>query len=141
MKYEVVKNFQDKYTKEYYGIGFTYETEDTNRAEELERGGFIVLEGSEAAKMATTVEATTKDNEEAYTIVDGKKVSLNQAQAKQEAAETNTKATGVTKNHDNHSEAVEAGKTAQNQQNTQTKQAAKQQENAAEVNVKRGKSK
>ena len=66
MKYTVLKNFKDKYTNEYYGMGFTYESENAERIAELERGGYIAPEGSEMAKMGENNQAveTNQANKE-----------------------------------------------------------------------------
>lgn len=141
MNYTVLKNFQDKYTGQYYGMGFTYESEDAQRIAELERGGFIAPEGSEMAQTSQTIQANNQEKfeDEKYTIVDGKRVSLKQAQQAHEAVEANVKSTGVTQEHDNTSEPVQAGKTAQDAQNHQAAkaiQAKKAQNNQATVRTK-----
>ncbi|GIP38643.1 hypothetical protein J31TS4_19230 [Paenibacillus sp. J31TS4] len=41
MKYEVKKEFIDKHSKEYFSEGSVYETENTERADELAKAGFI----------------------------------------------------------------------------------------------------
>lgn len=79
MKYKVVKNFQDKYTKDYYGIDSTYETENIERGEELERGGFVVPEDVQATQANKTATQASKENQtsnknvtqsQKYTILD-----------------------------------------------------------------------
>ena len=52
MRYVVTKNFQDKMTGEYYGIGAIYETVSEKRAAELERSGYIAEENTEIAALA-----------------------------------------------------------------------------------------
>lgn len=131
MNYQVVKNFQDKYTKEYYGIGFTYETDDQERANDLERGGFIVPEGQEMVQVAENIQKNETVNQanvtnkasnktaaenEAYTVVNGKRVTLKEAEAQAQAKEANVKKTGITQNENNSSEPVQAGKVVQNKQ-------------------------
>lgn len=104
MKYKVLKNFQDKYTKEYYGINALYETDDTERAEELERGGFIgpeevqTTQTNQANKTATqTHEASQASSQHAtqskkYTIIDGEKVEVSAQTEAHVKAEQHAKA-------------------------------------------------
>ena len=132
MEYVVVKNFKDKYTNQYYGMGFTYETENAERAAELERGGYIAEKGSEMAQMVQSNQTlqsnqTNKQSgqamEEAYTVINGKRVSLSQAQAAQEAQERQAELrTGIQKTHDNSTEAVKAGAKGKQTQSQQQQQ-------------------
>lgn len=39
--YKVLKEFRDKHTKERYGSSRLYVTDDTKRAEELQKGGWL----------------------------------------------------------------------------------------------------
>jgi hypothetical protein len=138
MEFTVLKNFKDKYTNKYYGMGFTYETEDAERAAELERGGYVAPKDSELAQMVQTNSKTqgnqaTNQNEqamdEAYTVINGKRVSLKQAQQAQEAQENQATQTGIQQAHDNSTEAVKAGakgKQTRAQQTQQTQQTVKQ---------------
>lgn len=133
MRYVVTKNFQDKYTKEYYGIGATYETTNTERAAELERGGYIAPENTEAAQMAQTQAAQNSQannqthsqmaaQNEPKTVVNGKVVPINKAQAAEAARENNVTKTGIQQAHDNSTEPVQSGKTAKNAATQQTTQ-------------------
>lgn len=61
MEYTVLKNFKDKYTNKYYGMGFSYNSEDTERLAELERGGYIAAQDSEAAQM---VQANSRNKDQ-----------------------------------------------------------------------------
>ena len=63
---------------------------------------------------------------EAKTVLNGQEVSVNAAQAAQEAFEAQNNQTGVQAHHDNSSEAVQAGQVAQNAagQNMQQQKAA-----------------
>ena len=96
MEYTVLKNFKDMYTNKYYGMGFDYTTEDAERAADLERGGYIAAKDSQAAQMVKANSANQNNqasgqnqqaNDETYTVINGKRVSLKQAQAAQEAQE------------------------------------------------------
>lgn len=55
--YKVIVEFIDRHTRFYYAVGDSYETDNTKRAEELQKGGFLektqVEEKSEAAKPLT----------------------------------------------------------------------------------------
>lgn len=144
MKYVVLKNFKDKYTNQYYGMGFTYETEEAERAAELERGGYIAVEGSEMAQMVQSNQTsqaaqTNKQNgqaaEEAYTVINGKRVSLSQAQAAEAAKENSVTKTGVQQSHDNSSEPVKAGARAKQ---TKAQQQQQQQQTVKTVNIQSG---
>jgi hypothetical protein len=136
--YVVVKSFQDKTTGEYYGMGESYQAENGQRAAELEQKGYIALENSQQAQYAmesrnqsgamqgmNQTNAQNAQNAEAYTIVNGKRVSLKQAQAGMEAQEANVTKTGIQQAHDNHTEPVQAGQTAKSQTD-QTAQLAEQ---------------
>ena len=118
MEYTVLKNFKDMYTNKYYGMGFDYTTEDAERAADLERGGYIAAKDSQAAQMVKENSANQNNqasgqnqqtNDETYTVINGKRVSLKQAQAAQEAQEAQATKTGIQKAHNNHTEAVKAG--------------------------------
>lgn len=70
---------------------------------------------------------------EAKTVLNGKVVSINQAQAAQEAFEAANTKTGIQAHHSNQSEAVQAGQKAQGQTTAATtSEAAKQ----AEMKIK-----
>ncbi len=108
MEYTVLKNFKDKYTNKYYGMGFSYESEDTERLAELERGGYIAAKDSEMAQMVEK-DSTLKDyeamgqNEQApeenQTVADhsakaakAAQQAINTAEAKQAAQQAKAKA-------------------------------------------------
>jgi hypothetical protein len=125
-QYVVVHAFQDKYTKKYYGVGSMYESTDENRAFDLENGGYIVQDNTEMASMA---KAQAKGEEyasqnaqnlaeahklaqqeiEPKTIINGKVVPVQQAQAAEASFGAMNTQTGVQDHHANYTEAVRAG--------------------------------
>ena len=50
MEYEVLRDFFDKNTKEFYPLGSYYETKNKKRAEELHSLGFLKIEILEQEK-------------------------------------------------------------------------------------------
>lgn len=130
MNYIVIKHFQDRLTKEYYGIGSTYQG-DQQRIEELERGGFIApaesAEAQNAMQQAQNNAQAQGNNlekvDKAQTVLDGQMVDVKQAQQAIKQAESNQQ-TGIQAAHNNDTEPVEAGKKAKNT-NTQATKAAK----------------
>jgi hypothetical protein len=149
MRYVVTKNFQDKMTGEYYGIGAIYETISEKRASDLERSGYIAEENTEIATLAMQqagmqqagmqqsgmqagsqaaqqMQQQIQKDAEAYTIVDGKRVPVKEALKAEEMYNENITVTGITKDHDNTTEPVKAGATAQNSQQNEAMQAAKE---------------
>jgi hypothetical protein len=141
-QYVVVHAFQDKYTKQYYGVGSIYEATDENRAFDLENGGYIVPDNTEAANVAKAnatgnaqnseeikqVHAQIRQDAEPKTMVNGKIVSLSDAKMAQQALEAKTnQKTGIQEHHDNSTEAVQAGQVAKNQQQAQAQVKAQQQ--------------
>ena len=78
---------------------------------------------NQAQNQAQQNQATNQTNQknqaaakyaEAKTVVNGQEVSVQQAQAAEEAFNKQNNQTGVQAHHDNSSEAVQAGQTAQN---------------------------
>lgn len=63
-----------------------------------------------------------QNQHEAKTIVNGKLVSLSEAQQILKQASERAQQTGVQEHHSNHSEAVQAGQTATNAANVQAEQ-------------------
>lgn len=158
MQYVVVHSFQDKYTKKYYGVGSIYETSDEQRAMDLENGGYIVPDNTEAAAAAKAIakgEQFANQNSEEYqkayqqikqeaeakTVVNGKVVSLKAAQAAQAAFSAKNTQTGIQPHHANNTEAVPAGGLAQ-QKNIGMQQARQQEQQGAinQANVQSGQS-
>ncbi len=140
MQYVVVHAFQDKYTRKYYGVGSIYETTDEQRAFDLENGGYIVPDNTEAATAAKAMakgNANSQEMQQAFkqvqkevepkTVVNGKVVPLKAAQAAEAAFAIKNTQTGVQAHHANTSEAVAAGGLAQ-----QKSQAAQMQESATQ---------
>jgi hypothetical protein len=148
-RYIVTKSFQDRYSRQYYGVGETYETNDQNRGFELENGGYIAQENTEMASMAmqqkanqasqANSQATSQANQQAQkaaepmTVVNGQVMSVKDAQKALEAAEAANTKTGIQQMHDNSTEAVGAGKVAQ--QNQQDMQPQSAQINVRQANV------
>lgn len=58
--------FIDRHTRVYYAVGDSYETDNTKRAEELQKGGFLektkVEKKPEEAKPATPPKQTKQKN-------------------------------------------------------------------------------
>lgn len=132
-RYVVTMNFKDRYTGKYYGIGSIFETDNAERAAELERGGYIAPENTEAARFAmqqaelnqqaaqnaeevSKAHSQIQTNAEAKTVVNGKIVSITQAQQAEAAANAAMKQTGIRDIHNNVTEPVEAGQVASQQQ-------------------------
>lgn len=132
-RYVVTMNFKDRYTGKYYGIGSIFETDNEERAAELERGGYIAPENTEAARFAmqqaelnrqatqnaeevSKAHSQIQTNAEAKTVVNGKVVSITQAQKAEAAANAEMKQTGIRDIHNNVTEPVEAGQVASQQQ-------------------------
>lgn len=146
-QYVVVHAFQDKYTKQYYGVGSIYDATDENRAMDLENGGYIVPDNTEAANAAKAMakgeqaaKANAQELQQAYqqikkdvepkTVVNGKVVPLKAAQAAEAAFSVKNTQTGVQAHHDNSTEAVPAGGLAQQKVQSQSQQQAQYQANA-----------
>lgn len=129
MNYKVVKNFQDKYSKEYYGINAVYETENTERAAELERGGFIVPEEIQANQANQANQKTTQDvtKTQKYTIVNGEKVEVAAQTEEHVKAEQAQQAKADQAKADQQSKAQEAQR-AQEAEQTKAKAKTKTQE-------------
>lgn len=138
-RYIVTKSFQDRYTREYYGVGESYETNDENRGFELENGGYIAQENTEMASMAmqqktnqanqTNNQASSQGNQaaqkaaEPMTVLNGQVMSVKDAQRALEIAEMSATKTGIQSIHDNSTEPVQAGQEAQeNKQDPQPTQ-------------------
>lgn len=145
MKYKVVKNFQDKYSKDYYGINSVYETEDAERAAELERGGFIVPEEAEANQTNKATKTATQTNQtssehasqsQKYTIIDGKKVEV-QAQTEEHVkAEQEQQAKADQAKAEQHAKAQEQQAKAQAAQQTPHGLEEQQAQQAAQAKAK-----
>lgn len=140
MRYVVTHSFQDKLTKKYYGVGSIYETQDESRAFELENGGYITPETTEAARVAKASAQNMQSNAqtqsdvqreiEPKTVVNGKVVPLKQSQEATAAFEAQNTQTGIQDHHNNSSEAVQSGQVAQQQTNaTQVQEASIRQAN------------
>lgn len=130
-RYVVTKSFMDRFTNKYYGVGSIYESNDEARAAELERGGYIAPENTEAASFAmqqgeeqkqadqnakevAKAHSEIQKNAEAKTVLNGKVVSISQAQKAEAAYEQQNNQTGIQAHHDNSSESVQAGQVAKN---------------------------
>jgi hypothetical protein len=139
-QFTVIKAFRDKESGQTYGIGSTYESQDSKRAMELETGGYIAESNSQAAQDAqqtasgqqaaqenaqNLVQAyeQAKKSIEPKTVVNGKVVSLAAAQAAEAFHEAKVNQTGIQEQHNNQTESVPSGQIAQQQT-----QAAQQQE-------------
>lgn len=83
-------------------------------------------------KSAQTNQGTTQA-EEAYTIVNGKRIPVSQALEAEKAREEQVTKTGIQQAHDNSSEPVQSGKTASQQPMQQT-----QQQTIRQANVQSG---
>jgi hypothetical protein len=138
-RYIVTKSFQDRYTREYYGVGESYETNDENRGFELENGGYIAQENTEMASMAMQQKANQASQEnrqassqgnqaaqkaaEPMTVLNGQVMSVKDAQRALEKAEMSATKTGIQSIHDNSTEPVQAGQESQeNKQDPQPTQ-------------------
>ena len=84
-------------------------------------------------KLIKRVGKISQANEETYTVINGKRVSLKQAQAAQEAQEAAATKTGIQEAHNNHTEAVKAGA-----KGTQTQSQQTQQQTVKQGNVQSG---
>ncbi|HSW76107.1 MAG TPA: hypothetical protein VLG50_03640 [Candidatus Saccharimonadales bacterium] len=134
-EYVVTKSFQDRLTKQYYGVGSIYTTDDPIRASELENRGYIAPVNTETANVAKdhaaaqeaakSGMAANQEASERKTVVNGKVVPLKQAQAAEAAFNATVKQTGVQAHHANTTEAVQAGQVASQQTNAAS-QAAQQ---------------
>jgi hypothetical protein len=78
---------------------------------------------------STQANQGTTQAEEAYTIVNGKRIPLSQAQAAEQAREEQVTKTGIQQAHDNSTEPVQSGKTASQQTMQQTQQQTIKQSN------------
>lgn len=151
-RYIVTKNFQDKYTGKYYSIGQVYETSDQSRATMLENGGYITPDNTEMAAAAKAeakaseqsaqdiakAHAQIAEQAEAKTIVNGKVVSLKQAQAAEAAASVKATKTGIQETHNNQTEAVQSGQVAKQNQYQASGQQQQQQQTIKQGNVQSG---
>lgn len=115
-RYVVTKSFMDRLNRKYYGVGSIYESNDPERAAQLERSGFIAPENTEIASKAMeeakNIQQNNQSNTEAKTVMNGKVIPISQAQQEQMQAETNAAQSGIQTHHSNHSEAVQAGQVA-----------------------------
>lgn len=95
---------------------------------------------NQQAKQNQEVNQEVVEAAEFKTVVNGKVVSIKQAQAAQEAQEANVKQTGIQQAHDNSSEPVQAGQKAQGQRTaSSSNESARQAEmNIKQVNVQSG---
>jgi hypothetical protein len=139
--YIVIKHFQDRLTKEYYGIGATF-TGEEKRVQELINGGFIAQNGTpeaEAAMQQAQEEKQAQNNQanvegtvdEAKTVVNGKVVSLKQAQ-QQAKQDEERNLSGVTEKDNNATEPVAAGKKAKGKKSAQQQQQQEAQQQEAQ---------
>lgn len=149
-EYVVTKSFQDRLTKQYYGVGSIYTTDDANRASELENRGYIAPVNTEAANVAkdhaaaqaaakanASGMATNQEASELKTVVNGKVVPLKQAMAAEAAYNATVKQTGIQQAHNNSTESVQAGQVASQQTTNAASQQAAQQ-TVKQVNVQSG---
>jgi hypothetical protein len=83
---------------------------------------------NENQNQAQTNNQSSNEATQAYTIVNGKRVTIEQAQAAMKAAEAQVTQTGVTDQHSNHSEPVQTGQTAQSSASAQQNNAAQTQQ-------------
>lgn len=60
MKYEVTRKFIDKETEKVYEIGSSFETNNSDRAAELKRGGFIEPQENSTVEKVQVVKTTNE---------------------------------------------------------------------------------
>ncbi len=91
-------------------------TNENNINEKLKQAGQQATTSNVNQQMNEQQAQQIQQQNEAKTVINGKEVTLKEAQQAEQSLNQQAKQTGINESHNNHTEAVQAGEVAQNAQ-------------------------